>query len=94
MPKARVTLATFHLGGAVVGSKGNVSCCSEDEFSLSALTFPFQLNAYSTKTLTFKKAVHPAHIFILQADHFSDPFFRATAKKVVWRFCYFCSLAF
>lgn len=58
MPKARVTLATFHLGGAVVGRKGNVSCCSADEFSLSALTFPFQLNAYSTKPWHLKSSPH------------------------------------
>lgn len=73
----------------MVGEKGTWSSFSEYEFRLSALTFLFQLNAYSTKTLTFKQAAHPAHIFILQADHFSDPsFFRATAKKVVWHFCY------
>lgn len=78
-----------------MGRDGTSNCFSEYEFSLSALTFPVQLNAYSTKTLTFKKAAHPAHAFILQADHFPDPsFFRATAKKVVWHFCCFCSLAF
>lgn len=63
--RARVTLATSHSAGEVVGRKGPASCFSEREFSLSALTFPFQLNAYSTETLTFRKAAHPAHIFIL-----------------------------
>lgn len=55
-----------------MGEKGASSSFSEYEFSLSALTFLFQLNAYSTKTLTFKQAAYPAYIFILQADHFSD----------------------
>lgn len=86
-----MTLATFHLGGEMVGGgrKELRAAFLSMKFSLSALTFPFQLNAYSTKTLTFKQAAHPAHVFILQADHFPDPsFFGATAKKVVWHFCY------
>lgn len=46
-----------------MGRKGNVSRFSEDEFSLSALTFPSQLDARSTETLTFKKAARPTHSF-------------------------------
>lgn len=78
------------LGREVAGRRGNGSCFSGYEFSLSALTFPFQLSAYATKTLAFKKAAHPAHVSIVWADRPSHPSsFRATAKKVVWRFCCF-----
>lgn len=37
------------------GGGSHKSCFSGHEFSLSALTFPFQLNAIQQNTLTFKK---------------------------------------